>query len=94
ALGRLEGEEQPGAPRVAARLARDLKAAGARETYRDARLAALAGELSADPLPTRGSHDIAAHAGANALIRQPAGQEGLAAGALVECLVTGELQRP
>jgi molybdopterin molybdotransferase len=93
ALGRLEGEGQPGAPRVTARLARDLKAAGARENYRDARLAALAGELSADPLPTRGSHDIAAHAGANALIRQPAGPEGLAAGALVECLVTGELQR-
>ena len=94
ALGRLEGEAQPGAPRVTARLARDLKAAGARETYRDARLAALAGELCADPLPTRGSHDIAAHAGANALIRQPAGQDGLASGALVECLVTGELPRP
>jgi molybdopterin molybdotransferase len=94
ALGRLEGDAQPGAPRVTARLARDLKAAGARETYRDARLTVLTAGLSADPLPSRGSHDIAAHAGANALIRQPAGQEGLAAGALVECLVTGELQRP
>ncbi len=92
ALDLLEGNAEPGSPRVTARLLRDLKAPGPRESYRDARLTIHAGELRADPLSTRGSHDIAAHAGANALIRQPAGSAALAAGALVECVVTGQVR--
>jgi molybdopterin biosynthesis enzyme len=64
-----------------------LGSAGKRETYRDAILTNTAGILRVEPLASGGSHDIAAHARANALIRVPAGAEPLAAGATVECLL-------
>ena len=41
-------------------------------------------------LETLGSHDLAAHALANALLRVPAESGGLKAGAVVECLPLGE----
>jgi molybdopterin molybdotransferase len=91
ALDRLEGDARPGAPRVSARLATDLRPAGPRETYRDAVVRAIDGELRVEPLTTRGSHDIAAHARANALLRQPGGSGSLAAGSIVECVLIGEV---
>ncbi len=87
ALGRLEGDPRPGAPRVAALLARDLPAGGARETYRDAILTNDGGIESVEPLASAGSHDIAAHARANALIRVPANSGPWPAGSPVECLL-------
>ncbi len=86
ALDRLEGAQCPGSPRVEARLTREL-APGARETYRDAVLADHDGERRVEPVPTAGSHDIAAHARANALIRIPAQSAPLPAGSLVTCVV-------
>jgi molybdopterin molybdotransferase len=91
ALDRLEGDSAPGATRVLARLARAVKPPGPRESYRDALLTSRAGELAVEPLATRGSHDIAAHARANALLRQKAGSGALSAGEIVECVVIGEL---
>jgi molybdopterin molybdotransferase len=88
ALDALEGvaADQAGPDVVSAVLTRDLVHRGNRETYRDARLEAAAGELRVAPLETRGSHDLAAHARANALIRIPAEAERLAAGSRVDCL--------
>ncbi len=87
ALGRLEGDARPGAPRVVALLARDLPAGGARETYRDAILTNDGGLERVEPLVSAGSHDIAAHARANALIRVPANSGPRPAGSPVECLL-------
>lgn len=86
-LGRLEGDPSPGAPRSGAQLTRGIERAGKRETYRDGILSRSGATLMVDPLATAGSHDIAAHARANALIRVPAGAEPPAAGATVECLL-------
>jgi molybdopterin molybdotransferase len=91
ALDRLEGNSAAGAPRLAARLRRDVKAPGARETYRDGLLTEEAGQISVEPLSTRGSHDIAAHARANALIRIPGDSPALSAGAVVECVVIADM---
>jgi molybdopterin molybdotransferase len=87
ALGRLEGDPSPGAPRIAARLARDLPPGGARETYRDGILENSAGVALVEPLISAGSHDIATHARANALILVAAGAGPQPAGAMVECLL-------
>jgi molybdopterin molybdotransferase len=87
ALGRLEGDPSPGAPRIAARLGRDLPANGARETYRDAILENAGGVALVEPLTSAGSHDIATHARANSLILVPAGTAPQPAGSTVECLL-------
>jgi molybdopterin molybdotransferase len=87
ALDRLEGTQEPGPPRVMARLLREIPSAGPRETYRDARLVEEGGERRVEALPTAGSHDIAAHARANALIRIPVDGGPLAAGSLVTCVL-------
>jgi molybdopterin molybdotransferase len=92
ALDRLEGDARPGAPSVTAGLTKPLKARESRELYRDARLWVEGGKSFVEPLTTRGSHDIATHARANALIRVPIGSGPLPEGAIVECLVIGEVE--
>jgi molybdopterin molybdotransferase len=87
ALDRMEGVEPAGAPLVLARLARRLGPPGPRETYRDALLVEEDGARRAEPLPTAGSHDIAAHARANALIRIPVGRGSLDEGSVVTCVL-------
>ncbi len=87
ALDCLEGDPDPGAPRIEARLTRDMDGAGPRETYRDGILFHAAEIARVEPLPSAGSHDIAAHARANVLIRVPGDADPLAAGATVECLL-------
>jgi len=87
ALDRLEGVEEPGPTQVLARLAVALPSGGPRDTYRDACLMEKEGERRVEPLPTAGSHDIATHARANALIRIPAAGGPLAAGSLVTCVL-------
>ncbi len=88
ALDALEGvgPDRAGAEVVTAILTHDLAQHGRRETYRDACLELAGGEARVAAIATRGSHDLAAHARANALIRVPAGAERLAAGSRVECL--------
>lgn len=86
ALDCLEGNPRPGAPRICARLAKDIRE-GARESYRDAALSNVNGAVSVEPLSTAGSHDIAAHARADALIRIPAGAGIQPAGTAVECVL-------
>jgi molybdopterin molybdotransferase len=87
ALDRLEGDASPGARRIQARLARELRAGEIRETYRDAALSFEDGVALAEPLGSIGSHDIAMHARANALIRVPAQAGPLRAGTVVECVM-------
>jgi molybdopterin molybdotransferase len=86
ALDRLEGADPAGPVRFSARLASGLRLRGRRETYRDARLDVFDGENRVTLIESRGSHDLAAHARANALIRVPAETHELAAGSLVDCL--------
>lgn len=86
-LDRLEGDAAPGAPRVTAATVAPLPAAGARETYLDAVLSSVAGGNRVEPVRSAGSHDIAAHARANALIRLLAGGPALPAGSVVECVL-------
>jgi molybdopterin molybdotransferase len=86
--GRLEGESSPGAPRVSAILSAPISAAGPRETYRDAVWETAGGESRVAAIRSAGSHDLGAHARANALILQPAGSEALPAGTAVACLLT------
>jgi molybdopterin molybdotransferase len=92
ALDALQGLARPGPRFVTARLTQDARARGPRETYRDARLEDRDGELRVSALESLGSHDLAAHARANALLRLPAGSGGLRAGAVVECLPLGDPQ--
>lgn len=87
ALERREGAERTGLAVRTAFSTKDIPPAGPRETYRDARLTEEEGMCRAEPLPTAGSHDIAAHARANALIRLPAGSGALPAGSSVTCLL-------
>jgi molybdopterin molybdotransferase len=87
ALDRLEGVERPGPAEASALLAKDLPATGPREWYRDARLFEEDGQTRAEPLESAGSHDIAAHARANALIRLSAGSGPLRAGSAVSCVL-------
>jgi molybdopterin biosynthesis enzyme len=75
---------------MSARLARAMTIRGRRETYSGARLSVVDGQARAEPIQSRGSHDLAAYASANALIRVPLGTEILPEGALVECLVLGD----
>jgi molybdenum cofactor synthesis domain-containing protein len=87
ALDLLEGAEAPGPEFRQGRLGRELPVRGGRETYRDAVLEEAGGQIRVVPLETRGSHDLAAHARANALIRIPAGAQRLPAGSTVDCLL-------
>jgi molybdopterin molybdotransferase len=86
ALDLREGSARPGAPRASAKLAGTVRG-GARETYRDAMLRTENGEIVAEPITSSGSHDIAAHARANALIRLPAGAGEIQPRSLVECVL-------
>jgi molybdopterin molybdotransferase len=90
ALDALQGVARPGPRFVTARLTKEVSMRGGRETYRDATLEDLDGELRVSALETLGSHDLAAYARANALLRLPAGSGGLRAGAVVECLPLGD----
>ncbi len=87
ALDLREADASPGVPRVCARLAREARASGSRETYQDSLLTNEAGENRVEPLPSAGSHDIATHARANVLLRIPAETRGLEAGSPAECLL-------
>jgi molybdopterin molybdotransferase len=86
ALDCLEGAAEPGAGVHAARLTREIRVRGGRETYRDGILESSGAELRVEPLRSLGSHDFAAHSRANALIRIPAETGNLPAGRVVDCL--------
>jgi len=88
ALDCLEGAGEPGLPVRRARLTREVALRGRRETYRDGILdSSPDGQLSVAPVESLGSHDLAAHARANVLIRIPADAERLPEGGAVDCLL-------
>jgi molybdopterin molybdotransferase len=72
ALDALQGDAAPGPRFLPARLGRDLTLRGGRETFRDAALDRSRAETRIVPLDGLGSHDLAAHARADALLRVPA----------------------
>jgi molybdopterin molybdotransferase len=86
ALDLLEGAAQPGPAFVTAHLRGDLTAVN-RETYRDAWFRTEDGENWVEPLSSAGSHDLAAHARANALIQLPAHRAPVRSGEIVRCLL-------
>jgi molybdopterin molybdotransferase len=86
ALDRLEGVERPGPSRFFAVLSSEVKP-GKRETWKDALFTAGAEGARVAPVASSGSHDIAAHSRANALVRIPAGDRNLPAGSPVECIL-------
>jgi len=83
ALDALEGDAAPGPTLLPARLARSLPVRGRRETYRDAVLDRSGPETHILPVDGRGSHDLAAHSRADALLRIPADTERLEEGDVV-----------
>jgi molybdopterin molybdotransferase len=86
ALDALEGDAAPGPRFLPARLARDVSLRGKRETFRDAVLDRSRAETRILALEGRGSHDLAAHGRADALLRIPAGADALAEGDAVSYL--------
>jgi molybdopterin molybdotransferase len=90
ALDALEGVEDAGPRLVSARLQGDVSVRGRREAYVDATLSSVDGENRVFPLTSQGSHDLAAHAKANVLIRVPTEAGVLPAGAIVDCLTLSE----
>ena len=86
ALDALEGDAAPGPTLFPARLARSVPLRGRRETYRDASLDRSGPETRILPIEGRGSHDLAAHARADALVRFPADAERLEEGDAVSYL--------
>ena len=87
AIARFEGDAAPRAPRIPARLTEAIRGAGAREAFVDGVWTAGPEGNRVSPVRSAGSHDLAAHALANALIHLPAFGSALAAGAQVECLL-------
>lgn len=87
ALARFEGETDPAAPRVTAILKRALESSGERDRFLDATLDFSDSVLRVEPLRSSGSHDLAAHGRANALIHVPAGSPRLPEGDSVSCLL-------
>ncbi|MEP6768554.1 MAG: gephyrin-like molybdotransferase Glp [Acidobacteriota bacterium] len=87
ALARFEGETDPAAPRVTARLTLPIDPSAERDRFLDAALNVSQSVLTVEPLRSSGSHDLAAHGRANALIHVPSGGPRLPEGATVSCLL-------
>jgi molybdopterin molybdotransferase len=87
-LARREGLAA-GRPRVSAALRPAVAERGNREVFRDCLLEAREGRLTAEALPSRGSHDVLTLARRNALLRLPAGGGGWEEGTLLDCLPLG-----
>ncbi len=71
---------------LTAELEAPLPGAGPRDRFLPAEVAFTAGRILATPLPSRGSHDLAAYARGTALVRVPAGSPPTAAGSPCQVL--------
>lgn len=89
ALRSLAGARPPFPPPVDARLAAPARNPGARLAFLPGRVSFAGGRASAEPIPTRGSHDVAAHAAANAYLVLPP-RSSFAAGESVQAHLAGE----
>jgi len=75
---------------LGAGLSAALPGARDRDRFLPAEVTAQAGALQARPIATRGSHDLAAYARGNSLVRVPAGSPPRGAGASCEVLPLGD----
>jgi molybdopterin molybdotransferase len=91
ALALLSGETAPLSRRITARLTAPVRNRGARDIFLDARISVKDGHVLAEPLESRGSHDLASHARANGLIAVAAEAGEIPAGAAVVCVVLADL---
>lgn len=93
ALRKALGLQQPWlAPRVQVRLASELRSMGDRRVYARATVRAVNGELVAYPLTAQGSGSLTSMAGVNALAIVGEGQNGAAAGEMIDAVIVGPLQ--
>lgn len=88
ALRTLAGTLPAAPPPVEARLSHPVRNAGGRLAFLPGRVSFEAGRVAAEPVPTRGSHDVAAHAASNAYLVVPP-RASLAAGEAVEAYLAG-----
>lgn len=89
ALLRLQGARSVSRPRVLAELLAPLRNRSRRTAYLPVRLRFADGRFAAHPLPSRGSADVVAHAGANALVILAPERELARAGERAEALLLG-----
>jgi molybdopterin molybdotransferase len=93
ALDSLSGQTASAPDRVLARLTAPVRNRSPRKVFLDARIRLEDGHVLADPLVSRGSHDLAAHARANGLIEVPAVAGEIPAGSPVSCVFLAELEQ-
>jgi molybdopterin molybdotransferase len=89
ALRRMQGDASPERPRVRARLAHDLRGAGARRHFARVTLSVEGDGLVATEVGPRGSGNLSSMVHADALAIVPEGSDALAAGTMVEVIPFG-----
>jgi molybdopterin molybdotransferase len=87
ALRRMQGHAALQRPALPVRLGYDARAPGDRTEYQRVTLSREGADLVARSTGSQSSSRLASLAGANALVRVPAGDDGIPAGTLVEALI-------
>jgi molybdenum cofactor synthesis domain-containing protein len=87
ALRKMQGFAQPQRPTLPVRLAYDAMAAGDRTEYQRVTLRREDRELVAEATGSQSSSRLLSLAGAHALVRIPAGDQGVKAGSIVEAMI-------
>jgi molybdopterin biosynthesis enzyme len=83
----MQGYKQLERPTLPVRLAYDARASADRTEYQRVTLLRQGGELVAETTGSQSSSRLMSLAGANALVRVPAGGEGIKAGSIVEAMI-------
>jgi molybdopterin molybdotransferase len=87
ALRKMQGFAKLQRPTLPVRLAYDARASADRTEYQRVTLRREGGELVADTTGSQSSSRLASLAGAHALVRIPAGDQGIPAGSIVEAII-------
>jgi molybdopterin molybdotransferase len=87
ALRKMQGFAKLQRPTLPVRLAYDARASADRTEYQRVTLRREGGELVADTTGSQSSSRLASLAGAHALVRIPAGDEGIPSGSIVEAII-------
>jgi molybdopterin molybdotransferase len=87
ALRKMQGHSQLQRPTLPVRLAYDARSTADRTEYQRVTLLREGGELVAETTGSQSSSRLMSLAGAQALVRVPAGEKGISAGTVVEALI-------